>query len=234
MAHSYPFGASLALALLATVTPAHAGSGLFGTFMDVVAPGTGRAVTTGLRIGARETVRAVQRVADSPPVRAARRQADRVAAEAWGRAGSIGYPAAAARMHLNNPERYWLTDYQKKKLRPLYGKLVDQVAVSYGAKMMEQWTIAGKTVQLSEPSGGQTFGLRIYLSGAYKARDEEQIKLLAHELMHTQQYVRFGGTLGAFGYYYFKAFYLDGLDYDANRLEKEAEKAEDAYGKQPS
>jgi hypothetical protein len=232
----FPLCARLALALVVTVAPARAEGGLFGTFgkvLRVVNPAA-PVITHGLRVGARETVRTVQRVADSPVGRAVRRGADKVAAEAWGRAGSVGYPAAAALMYKNNGNGFPLTDYQKRKLRPLFGRLVDRVRVAYGSEMMEEWTIAGKTVTLAKPSGGQTFGFRIYLSDRYAARDEDQIELLAHELMHTRQYVRYGGTLRAFGYYYFKAFYLDGLDYASNRLEKEAVKAEEAYGKLPS
>lgn len=203
--------------LLVVLASSSVGQGLFGLDpLDALGP-LGRIAT--------------RRFLESPTGRAAVVVGDLAAAEAWGRAGQGGYPLAAVEMLRRNGPGAPLTAYQKAQLRPFYGALVDKVSVAYSCQMMDEIKFAGKEFPMGESSGAQTFGYRIYVDARHKARDPGQITLLAHELMHTKQYVRFGAKLNRFGYRYFKAFYNAGMKYAANPLEKEAEAAEEAYEK---
>lgn len=143
-------------------------------------------------------------------------------AEAWGQGGKLAYKAAAAVMAGRHETAYRLTSFQKEKLRPLFGSLVDRVAVSYDCQMLEEWKVGPWTVRFGAPSGGQTFGHRIYVKDPWRRRNLSQVRLLAHELVHSVQYERFGSTLSAFGYQYFKEYYLAGRSYRNNKLEREA------------
>lgn len=149
-------------------------------------------------------------------------QPDGAMAEAWGNGGRLAYRAAASVMSSRHRKHYYLTSFQKSKLRPLFGSLVDRVSVSYGCQMMEEWKVGPWTVRFGTPSGGQTFGPRIYVKNPYRKRNLSQIRLLAHELVHSKQYERYGKTLSNFGYHYFKQYYLAGRSYRQNKLEREA------------
>jgi len=143
-------------------------------------------------------------------------------AETWGQFGKVAYRAAAAAMKRRNGEGVPLTAFQKGKLRPLFGSLVDRVTVAYDCQMLEEWKIGPWTVRFGVPSGGQTFGHRIYIHRPHRPGSLSQTRLLAHELVHSLQFERFGSTLSAFGYQYFKEYYLGGRDYRNNLLEREA------------
>jgi hypothetical protein len=88
--------------------------------------------------------------------------------------------------------------------------------------MLEEWKVGPWTVRFGTPSGGQTFGHRIYIKNPWRRRNLSQIRLLAHELVHSVQYERHGSTLSGFGYQYFKEYYLAGRSYRNNKLEREA------------
>lgn len=119
-------------------------------------------------------------------------------------------------------KHYRLTQFQKQKLRPLFGSLVDRVSVSYGSQMMEEWNVGPWKVRFGTPSAGQTFGHRIYIKDPFRRKNLRQIRLLAHELVHSKQFERYGRTLSNFGYHYFKQYYLAGRSYRQNKLEREA------------
>lgn len=143
-------------------------------------------------------------------------------AEAWGQGGKLAYRAGAAIMRRRNGDGVPLTAFQKRLLRPLFGNWIDRVRVAYRSQMLEEWKVGPWTVRLGAPSGGQTFGYRIYIHRAHRPGSLAQARLLAHELVHTKQFRRHGSTLSGFGYAYFKAYYEAGLSYRQNALEREA------------
>jgi hypothetical protein len=142
----------------------------------------------------------------------------------WGEAGQNAYTAASRIMYQSNGSSRPLDDEQKRWLRPLFGSIVDRVAVVYNSRMMERWGIpgTGKDIVLnSSESDGQTYCDRIYLRNSYRYGDIDQIYLLAHELEHSAQCERLGG-MQRFGWHYFKEYKRAGLNYENNKLEREA------------
>ncbi len=140
--------------------------------------------------------------------------------EAWGQFGAIAYQTAAEVMQSNNTEPQSLTDLQKQYLRPYFGDLVDRVEVVYNAILMEDWVAASFKINVGE-SNAQVYGNTIYIKKEMKEKDFEQLVLLSHELIHCQQHERLG-SLGNFGYHYFKEYKKAGETYRNNQLEVEA------------
>lgn len=147
---------------------------------------------------------------------------ERFAEEAWGRSGAVGYPAAAETMRQRNGIGFNLDETQKQALRPHFGSLVDRVTVKYGARMMSDWCAAGQCVQLGGvESAAQTYCNNIYIAAPYQPNNRNQIRLLAHELVHSRQCERVGGA-SQFGKLYFTEYKKAGQNYENNRLEGEA------------
>jgi hypothetical protein len=147
--------------------------------------------------------------------------------EAWGQMGAVAYKAAAQLMQSNNSASQPLTEKQKKYLRPFFGDLVDRVKVVYEATLMEDWVAASFKINVGE-SNAQVYGDIIYVKKPHKEGDLEQLILLAHELVHCQQYEELG-SLGAFGYHYFKEYKKAGESYRDNSFEVEAFGREEAF-----
>jgi hypothetical protein len=140
----------------------------------------------------------------------------------WGNAGGAAFPAAVAIMRGRNGNSRSLDDFQRQHLIPHFGNLVDQVAIIYNAKMLDQWSAGGKTINLSGvDTAAQAYCNRIYVRDSYKPNDLEQIKSLGHELVHTRQCQQLGGE-GKFGFHYFREFKRANQNYANNKLEKEA------------
>ena len=103
----------------------------------------------------------------------------------WGEVGQWLYVAGSNLIAAHNPDSVHLTEQQKHDLRPFFGSLVDEVRVHWGSQMLDEFREnlvdpviepAIKT-QISllltkDPlswkdmhgSGGQTFGLDIYIN----------------------------------------------------------------------
>lgn len=144
----------------------------------------------------------------------------------WGNSGSPAFTAAAATMRGRHGNSVPLDNLQKKYLRPHYSQLVDQVVVIYGARMMNEWSVAGYKIPLpGDASDAQTYCDRIYVKDSYRKGDRNQLILLAHELRHSQQCRELGGA-GKFGYHYFKEYKRAGQNYANNALERSAEEKE--------
>lgn len=139
---------------------------------------------------------------------------------AWGQVGAIAYQASAQLMTVNNENLHHLDETQKRYLRPYFGDLVDRVVVAYNATLMEDWIAASFKIDVGE-SNAQVYGNKIFIKDIYKPGDFEQIVLLAHELVHCEQYERLG-NLGNFGYHYFKQYKRSGESYQDNLFEQEA------------
>lgn len=148
---------------------------------------------------------------------------------AWAQVGAVAYQAAAQLMISNNGEPESLDDTQKKYLRPYFGDLVDRVEVIYNATLMEDWVAASFKINVGE-SNAQVYGHKIYIKKPYKEGDLEQLVLLAHELIHCKQYEELG-SLGKFGYHYFKEYKRAGESYKGNKFEQEAFAFEAEFGK---
>ena len=141
--------------------------------------------------------------------------------EAWGEAGRTVYTAGLATIAANNstlPAKS-LTTWQKDRLRPYFGNLVDRVRIKYGATTLDNWRIGG--TRISVPSDGQTFCNNIYLTKRHRGEDKELLALIAHEMVHSQQCERLGGASN-FGYNYFKYYKRANQNYRNNKLEVEA------------
>ena len=141
--------------------------------------------------------------------------------EAWGEAGRSVYTAGLTLIAANNstlPAKS-LTTWQKDRLRPYFGNLVDRVAIKYGATTLDNWRIGG--TRISIPSDGQTFCNNIYLTKRHRGEDKDLLALIAHEMVHSQQCERLGGASN-FGYNYFKYYKRANQNYRNNKLEVEA------------
>jgi hypothetical protein len=152
-----------------------------------------------------------------------------VAEAAWGEAGASAYQAAASTMRARNGNSQGLDEVQKKYLRPHFGDLVNQVVVIYNARMMDQWSAFGKSINLSGvDTAAQTYCNRIYVRDSYKPNDFQQLILLSHEMTHSKQCEQLGGE-GKFGFHYFREFKRGGQSYEGNKLEKEANNFENQF-----
>lgn len=140
--------------------------------------------------------------------------------EAWALAGRVAFPSAARLMAERNPPGRPLPDPVRATLRPFFGDLVDRVRVVWDASLLDQWSFGRHAVRPSD-WGGQTYGDRIYLDQSESPGDPGQLLLLAHELVHSRQAEAAGG-LESFGAEYFKGYYLGGMSYEGNALEREA------------
>jgi Domain of unknown function (DUF4157) len=142
--------------------------------------------------------------------------------EVWGNSGVVMFNVAAQLSATRNPAGQPLTVAQKKSLRPLFGDLVDRVQVNYNSLLMDRWSNGEQTVHVGDvDSAAQTYCDRVYVKDAYQPTNRGQFFLLAHELTHSAQCERLGGS-NKFGYQYFRSYYEAGQQYAKNPLEKEA------------
>lgn len=146
--------------------------------------------------------------------------------QTWAEAGRYAYSAAAVTMQTRNANRpeEALPRIEREALRKFFGGLVDRVAVQWGADPVNEWSVGGYKVFLGgEEAEAQTYGYNIYVRSAkenFSARD--RLETLAHELVHVEQFERFGKSLSEFGYNYFREYKRAGQNYRNNKLEAEA------------
>ncbi len=142
----------------------------------------------------------------------------------WGEGGAIAYPNAAAKMARDFPKSFYMGDREKILLRPIFGELVDQVAIHWDTVLLDEWANNAYGISLSgSHATAQTYGYRIYFKGPRTNWDDRSyLEVLIHELVHAQQFISYGATLAQFGYEYFRAYYLAGQVYENNPLEQEA------------
>lgn len=148
---------------------------------------------------------------------------------AWGQVGAGGYRAAAQWMVSNNGKGRSLDKLQKRYLRPHFGDLVDRVEIVYDAVLMDEWVAASFRVDVGQ-SNAQVYGYRVYIKDSYHKGKIQQLILLAHELVHVQQYEKLG-SLNNFGYQYFKEYKRANQQYRQNRMEAEAFTFEKKFAK---
>lgn len=152
-----------------------------------------------------------------------------IAEELWGQAGIIAYQAAAGWMYANNSNSQELDNIQKEYLRPYFGSLVDQVAITYNATLMDGWLYGDFKINIGQVDAiAQTYCLHIYIEDSYRPRDYSQLILLAHELVHARQCQQLGGAR-QFGYRYFKEYKKAGQNYANNIMEIMADKFEKVF-----
>jgi hypothetical protein len=129
--------------------------------------------------------------------------------------------SAALVNQARNPTHTSLPNDLKAALRPQYGALVDRIRVHWNASLVDDWPVFNVKDAFMDV-GAQTFGHHIYVAAP---RESASLTTIAHELMHSAQAERLGGT-DAFYREYCRAFYRAGLSYDGNALEIEARAAE--------
>lgn len=154
---------------------------------------------------------------------------EEVPEETWANAGAVAYQTAAQLMAKQNGAPQELDEIQKYFLRPHFGELVDRVQVVYNSQLVDDWIAASFRIKVGH-SNAQVYGNRIYIKDHYKAADVDQLVLLAHELIHVQQYEELG-TLEKFGYQYFQEYKRADQSYRDNVFEQEAFEFEDEFEK---
>jgi hypothetical protein len=127
---------------------------------------------------------------------------------------------ASAEVHLANDPGQALTDYQKHRLRPFFGDLVDRVSVHYEALLAGEMYVTGQ--KLSWGYVGQTFGHDIFLAAPLDEARDGQLVTLAHELTHSWQYERDEAAGGDFYRGYCRGWVEAGFSYEGNVYEREA------------
>lgn len=108
-------------------------------------------------------------------------------------------------------------------LRPWFGALVDSVRVVWQAKLNDRLVLGRRVV--GQGSRAQTYGYQIYVAPSQSPRDPGdplQLLLLAHELVHTEQFMRYGARLTRFCQAYVAAWEHSAGVYADNPLEQEA------------
>ncbi len=145
----------------------------------------------------------------------------------WGRAGKVAMPVAEKTMKARNKRKEPLTDRQKHALRPIFGNLVDQINVRYNSKMLDKWSALGYEINLSSvDTEGQAYGYDVFVTypkSRFSSKAADMLHLLIHEITHVQQMRDIKNTVADFGYRYFWEFKVAGLNYENNKLEREAD-----------
>ncbi|QDT38101.1 hypothetical protein [Stratiformator vulcanicus] len=147
-----------------------------------------------------------------------------VSEELWGEAGRIAYVSAAATMRTRSPHGKPLDFWTKAILHGRFGGLVERVRIHWDVSPLDKWVASNIGIDLSgTDTVAQTYGYDIYIDFKEGERPrEEVISLLAHEMMHTAQFVKYDSSFSNFGYHYFKEFKKANQKYENNKLEKEA------------
>ncbi|SJM91057.1 hypothetical protein CRENPOLYSF2_200013 [Crenothrix polyspora] len=109
-------------------------------------------------------------------------------------------------------------------------QLLDEMKVSRendpGNIIKKYFTNDGLSWRNLRETGAQTFGYDIYVTDRQKEPgdwdQDTETALLAHELIHTLQYLKRGESMAAFGRDYFKGYGSAGLSYKGNPMEQEA------------
>jgi hypothetical protein len=137
-------------------------------------------------------------------------------------AGGHIYVEGASEISKLNPFSLPLDPVLKEELRETFGALVDEIRITYEATL---WELKVGLFKITE-SNGQTFGHRVYIKRPKLEPDhpeyEDQLELIAHELVHSRQYDEAGKSLLLFGNRYFRSLYKAKLVYRMNPMEIEA------------
>jgi hypothetical protein len=144
---------------------------------------------------------------------------------AAGEVGSQAYPAAAEEMKNRSSHLYKraLNSQEKEILRPLFGDLVDQVTLIFGARLMDQ--IGRGQYRIAIMAGAQTYGYDIYLKYPESYTNQSQAwhtTTVGHELVHTRQFQQRGNSYNRFGRDYFQSWCQVGFSYKNIQMEREA------------
>jgi hypothetical protein len=164
------------------------------------------------------------------------------ASEQWGEAGRTGMYLAKTKIAKDNliVEGESIPDMFKPALRQKYGDIVDEVKVKYRANLLNNMCIFQNNICIDlSDTQAQTFGDTIYIKPDKPAPEYKDyqapknsivsnelhwdrffLSLLAHELKHVQQY-RDAGSIGRFGYEYFKSY--KEVDQTYKNINKEVE-----------
>jgi len=154
-----------------------------------------------------------------------------VSEELWGEGGRFAYPAGAAIMSKRSPTGVPLADSYKGALRPYFGDVVDRVTIHWATPPLDEWAADKFSISLEDTdTEAQTFGHDIYVKyGEGEKATEDELSLLAHELVHALQYEKYGRSFSNFGYHYFKEYKKAGLDYSGNDMEEEAYRRQEEF-----
>ena len=128
--------------------------------------------------------------------------------------------SASVQVQLANGPGQPLTPYQKQRLRPFFGDLVDRVLIHYGALLVGEMYVSGE--RLSWGFAGQTFGHDIYLTNPLYETWEGQLVTLTHELVHAWQYEQDEARGGDFFRGYCRGWVEAGFSYEGNPYEVQA------------
>lgn len=149
-------------------------------------------------------------------------KADGFGKDAFAVACSAAVGAAYFTNWLRSPSSQPLPKAFRDKLRPEYGALVDSVRVSWGATLIDTWTIGPVRIELGGGhTDAQTFGSEVFLKYAYDVNNPTALVVVSHELQHARQSQQRGG-LGGFERDYCRAFWDSNYSYSNNALEVEA------------
>jgi hypothetical protein len=129
--------------------------------------------------------------------------------------------SASVQVALANGPGQPLTPYQKARLYPYFGDLVDRVNVHYGALLAGEMFVGGGE-RLSWGYSAQAFGHDIYLVAPLDEGWDRQLHTLAHELTHVWQYERDQASGGDFYWSYCRAWVEGGYSYEHNAYEQGA------------
>lgn len=150
------------------------------------------------------------------------------AEELWGEAGRAAYVSAAEIMNKRSPTGSALPDPMKRILRPHFGGLVDRVTIHWATPLLDEWSAARFGIRVSDTeSAGQAYGHEIFIKAPSRI-NAVNLSVIAHEMVHSEQFERYDSSLSNFGYHYFKKYKQAGQNYANNALEVEARNKADS------
>jgi len=140
---------------------------------------------------------------------------------AWGEAGKKLYPIAAGTMLARNPPEVFpptpVPPEYRQALEPHFGRFLDNVRFHWDAELLDALEVPPFGRITLTGADAQTFGYDVYFRPG-----KRELPLVAHELVHVQQFVSRGESLSNFGRDYFRGFFEGKLKYEKNPMEKEA------------
>jgi hypothetical protein len=97
-------------------------------------------------------------------------------------------------------------------LRPCYGDLVDVANLYFSVPPMDSINVGVPGLSWKDPgSEAQTYGGRIYFR---EPRSDVNVQLMAHEMIHVQQWDRHGRDLGTIGQRYMRGWCDASFNYE--------------------
>ncbi len=141
--------------------------------------------------------------------------------------GGKAYVKAAQKMAYSSPGEA-LDARWREPLYDVFGSLVNQIIVHWGASLRGEWRYSNGVIKLDgDELDAQSYGYHVYFKADKDAlKAEKFLPLLIHQLFHVKQFegYKINKSLRKFGEWYFLEYHKAGKVYADNLAEQKAQK----------